>query len=111
LRCQGILLLPRLFPKGIVPYTIDDNFTEDERAVIAASILTIEQNSCVRWVARVGDENPSVRITKEGEGCFASVGYKNYGFLNLGSGCIVSKPNYSTLSFLVGQNRPKICKP
>ena len=73
-----------------MPYTIDADFTTAERAVVAASIADIEAVSCVRWVARVGTENPSVRIKKDQAGCFANVGRTTNGILNLGPGCIVS---------------------
>ena len=73
-----------------MPYTMDDNFTTFERLVIAASLLDIEDNSCVRWSPRLANENPHVRIQKEEEGCFASVGPRADGVLNLGEGCFVS---------------------
>ena len=80
----------RLFHGGRVPYTIDADFTDGERAVIAASIADIEAVSCVRWVARVGNENPSVRIKKDEPGCFANVGTFSDAIMNLGTGCVVS---------------------
>ena len=74
---------------GRVPYTIDADFTLSERLVIAASITDIEMASCVRWVPREGNENPSVRIKKDEAGCFANVGTTFNGVMNLGTNCIV----------------------
>ena len=73
-----------------MPYTIDEDFTMDERAIIASSIMDIETVSCVRWVPREGTENPSVRIKKDQAGCFANVGTTTNGVLNLGTNCVVS---------------------
>ena len=75
---------------GRVPYTIDNDFTEAERLVIAASMNAIEDISCIHWVPRVGLENPSVRITNNQAGCFANVGATTNGTLNLGNNCVVS---------------------
>lgn len=80
----------RLFPGGRVPYTIDADFTESERLVIASSISDIEFDSCVRWDSRAGNEQPYVRIKKDEDGCFASVGARTDGLINLGNGCVVS---------------------
>ena len=79
-----------MWPFARVPYTIDADFTEEERMVIAGSIMDIESVSCVRWEPRVGTENPYVRIKKDEMGCFANVGTTINGIQNLGVGCIVS---------------------
>lgn len=79
----------RLYSGGRIPYTIDADFTSAERAVIAASMADIEAVSCVRYEPRIGTENPSVRIKKDEEGCFAHVGAHDDSILNLGSGCVV----------------------
>ena len=71
---------------------IDADFTTAERAVIAASIVDIEAISCITWVDRVGTEIPWVRIKKDEDGCFATVGRSlstNGGVLNLGDRCVV----------------------
>ena len=73
-----------------MPYTIDASFNDLERKVIAAAMNDIEDNSCVRWSPRVGNENPHVRCNKEEQGCFADVGAVVNGRLNLGVGCTVS---------------------
>ena len=76
---------------GRVAYEIDADFTQSERDVIAAAIADIEAVSCVRWVPRVCDEQPHVRIKKDEPGCFATLGRSNAGVNNLGPGCIVRK--------------------
>ena len=73
-----------------MPYTIDASFNKLERQVIVAAINDIEDNSCVRWSPRVGNENPHVRINREEQGCFADVGATVNGGINLGAGCTVS---------------------
>ena len=73
-----------------VPYTIDADFTMDERAVIASSIMDIEAASNVRWVPRTDPNNPFyVRIKKDEAGCFANVGRTANGIMNLGTNCVV----------------------
>ena len=89
-RLQPECLNHRLYSGGRVPCTVDADIAQGERAVIAASIVDIEAVSCVRWVPRVNNENPHVRIKKDQAGCFANVGRTTNGVLNLGPGCFVS---------------------
>ena len=37
------------WPNALVPYTIDADFTSDDRAVIAQAMAHIMENSCVRY--------------------------------------------------------------
>ena len=77
----------RLFPGSRVPYSMDTSFYDLERQVIAAAI---EDNSCVRWSPRFGNENPHILINRQEDGCFADIGATVDGVFNLGTGCIVS---------------------
>ena len=85
----SFLISRRWLPDCKVPYTIDPNFTHYERAVIIVSMADIEAVSDVRWVPRIDNENPYVRIKKDEAGCFATVGKVPDGILNLGPGCFV----------------------
>lgn len=81
----------RLWENGRVPYTIDAAFLQSERDVIAASIAAIEAVSCVTWVAREPTDVNYVRIHKESDGCFATVGSFPTSIMNLGTGCLVNQ--------------------
>lgn len=89
MRIKPCKIHSRLHPNGRVVYEIDADFTESQRAVVAAAIANIEEVSCVRWETRVCDETPFVRIKQDEEGCFADVGIRTNGRLNLGPGCVV----------------------
>uniref|UniRef100_A0A915HYA8 Metalloendopeptidase n=1 Tax=Romanomermis culicivorax TaxID=13658 RepID=A0A915HYA8_ROMCU len=39
-----------VWPKGIVPYVIEDVLTRELRGILAVSMKTIEKNSCVRFI-------------------------------------------------------------
>ena len=105
------LLFHRKFEGGRVPYTIAAEFTQPERDVIAASIMDIEAVSCVRWVAREGNEQPFVHIKNDESGCFANVGTTFDGVLNLGSGCVVGTLMCSVVLNCVHLDIPSFSKP
>ena len=81
------------WPSGTVPYTISTEFTEDERAIIAAGVLHVEQNSCIRFVPRLAE--PSyVDIVPGDGGCYAVMSSLGRGRLEIGldqGGCVSTR--------------------
>ncbi|CAL1292322.1 unnamed protein product [Larinioides sclopetarius] len=77
----------RLWPKAVVPYTIDSNYSKHERSVIEKAMKDIQSISCIRF-KKHSAENAFVEIVKD-KGCRAVVGYiGRRSKLTLGNGCI-----------------------
>ncbi|XP_054717113.1 zinc metalloproteinase nas-7-like [Uloborus diversus] len=77
----------RLWPKALIPYTIDEAYTSKERAVIEKAMKDIHSLSCIRF-KKHADEKAYVEIVRE-KGCRAVVGYiGRKQKLTLGHGCI-----------------------
>ena len=105
------------WPNSVLYYTIDAAFTNDERAIIAAGIANIQDNSCIEFVPRT-DEFDYVDIVPGSGGCYAYLPWMfNYdgrpGRLELGlqrPGCVygqvVIHELLHSLGFLHEMNRP-----
>ena len=105
------------WPNSVLYYTIDAAFTNDERAIIAAGIANIQDNSCIEFVPRT-DEFDFVDIVPGSGGCYAYLPWMfNYdgrpGRLELGlqrPGCVygqvVIHELLHSLGFLHEMNRP-----
>jgi len=70
----GLSKLKYHWPNGEVPYVISADFSSEERAIIAQGITHIHDNSCVRFIARDGEEDYVDIITGSG-GCYAIIPY------------------------------------
>ncbi len=83
----------RRWPNNEVPYVIDPSFTEDEVAMIEASMATIEVSSCITFRLNSTSDTSWVRIKNDESGCFATLGhFPGENVLNLNRpGCMVSK--------------------
>ncbi|GIY85321.1 zinc metalloproteinase nas-7 [Caerostris darwini] len=77
----------RLWPKAVVPYTIDEAYSKHERSVIERAMKDIQSISCIRF-KKQSSETAFVEIVR-GKGCRAVVGYiGRRSKLSLGYGCI-----------------------
>ena len=99
----------RIWSKGIVPYTIDDNFSTDEYYIIISAMQEIERQTCVRFLRAPINEKNYVRFIK-GSGCYSYIGF--YGGvqpISLGVGCVykgtVMHEIMHTLGFFHEQSR------
>jgi len=101
------------WPNGVLYYTIDAAFDSTERATIAAGMKMVEDNSCIRFVART-NENDYVDIIPGGGGCYAQVPYRTgRGRMEIGlqrNGCVYEKvvvhELLHSLGFMHEMNRP-----
>merc|ERR550532_667226 len=101
------------WPNGVLYYTIDAAFDSTERATIAAGMKMVEDNSCIRFVART-TENDYVDIIPGGGGCYAQVPYRTgRGRMEIGlqrNGCVYEKvvvhELLHSLGFMHEMNRP-----
>nr|CAH0103501.1 unnamed protein product [Daphnia galeata] len=77
------------WPNAIIPYEIADDYTPDQRTVIAYSMEQYRLNTCIQFVPRTSEEN-YIRILKKGTGCNNLVGMINQGAqdLSLDDNCI-----------------------
>lgn len=77
----------RLWPKAVVPYTIDEAYSIHERSVIERAMKDMQSISCIRF-KKQSTEKAFVEIVR-GKGCRAVVGYiGRQSRLILGYGCI-----------------------
>ncbi|KAG8193977.1 hypothetical protein JTE90_013672 [Oedothorax gibbosus] len=77
----------RLWPKAVVPYTIDEAYSVREKAIIQKAMKDIQTSSCIRF-KKLSSEKAFVEIVR-GKGCRAVVGYiGRRQKLTLGNGCI-----------------------
>ncbi|CAH0381737.1 unnamed protein product [Bemisia tabaci] len=69
-----------LWPNGIVPYTFDSSYTQEEATRVESAMRRIESKTCVHFVPYNGQQRDYIKINKEpGKGCFAMIGYRrNY---------------------------------
>ncbi|ETN76866.1 astacin [Necator americanus] len=58
---------------ALIPYTIEDSYTCDQRKMITDAMRIIEKNTCVRFRER-RCERDYLEIRSDGEGCYAEVG-------------------------------------
>ncbi|CAL4058827.1 unnamed protein product, partial [Meganyctiphanes norvegica] len=63
----------RLWPNGIIPYTIDSVFTERERQVIARAMEEFHDRTCIRFVGRTSQTDYIHIISSTG--CRSNVGH------------------------------------
>nr|XP_042895456.1 zinc metalloproteinase nas-7-like isoform X2 [Parasteatoda tepidariorum] len=99
----------RLWPKAIVPYTIDSAYSESEKDVIVRAMENIQSVSCIRF-KKQSREKAYVEIVRE-KGCRAVVGYiGRRQKLTLGVGCIwvarVLHELFHVLGFFHEHTRP-----
>lgn len=99
----------RLWPKAIVPYSIDEAYSDREREVIERAMKDIHSVSCIRF-KRLSEEKAYVEIIKD-KGCRAVVGYiGRRQKLTLGPGCIwvarVLHELFHVLGFFHEHTRP-----
>merc|ERR1712038_1290619 len=114
-REQKNILAPLAYhwPNGILYYTIDAAFSDSERAVIASGFTHVEENSCIRFVART-DQHDYVDIIPGGGGCYAQIPYRTgRGRMEIGlqqNGCVYLKvvvhELLHSLGFMHEMNRP-----
>ncbi len=76
------------WPGGEVPYVIDWQFGEGERAVIGRAFDIYLQQTCVRFVPRTNGQRNYVHLVK-GSGCSSAVGMVGgRQEVSLGEGCV-----------------------
>ncbi|XP_049301278.1 zinc metalloproteinase nas-36-like [Anopheles funestus] len=74
-----------VWPNATVPYEIEADFTDEERATLNKAFAQFEEKTCVRFVQRT-EELEYVTITNNREGCYSYVGRNSdpaYNTLNL----------------------------
>jgi len=68
--------LSRRWPSGVVPYTIENTFSADHRAVIQAGIDDITAKTCVTFREKVSTDEDWMEIISTGaSGCSANAAY------------------------------------
>jgi len=110
---NGIAALENHWGNAIIPYTIDAAFSDSERAVIAQGIQHVEENSCLRFVPRNG-ENDYVQIHPGDGGCYAVIPYRiGSGMREIGleqNGCVYMKVVVHEILHVVGVKHEQ-CRP
>ncbi|XP_057368842.1 hatching enzyme 1.2-like isoform X2 [Daphnia carinata] len=88
---NAIIYTSYRWPKAIIPYIISDEYTTDQREIIAFAMGTYHNNTCIRFVPRTCETN-YIRIYKSGGGCYSYVGLINRGVqdVSLDDGCLAS---------------------
>jgi len=110
---NGIHALENHWGSGIVPYTIDASFSVSDRAVIAQGIKHVEENSCIRFVPRNGEDD-YVQIWPGRGGCYAVIPYRiGGGMREIGlspSGCMTMYVVVHEILHVVGVKHEQ-CRP
>jgi len=85
---NAVIKRGRVWPDGVIPYTITAAYDKNERGVIALAIKTIQENTCIQIVPRINHKN-YIHFTK-GQGCSSLVGFWDRGEqqVTLGEGCM-----------------------
>ncbi|GFQ79744.1 zinc metalloproteinase nas-15, partial [Trichonephila clavata] len=60
------------WPKGIVTYTLDEIYSESEKALLRSAMDEFEKQTCIKWVERTEEDN-YVEIYSE-MGCWSELG-------------------------------------
>uniref|UniRef100_A0A7E4VUC2 Metalloendopeptidase n=1 Tax=Panagrellus redivivus TaxID=6233 RepID=A0A7E4VUC2_PANRE len=77
-----------IWTDGIIPYEMDEAFTQGEVRVIERAFNSYKKRTCIRFKKRVNNEEDYLYITK-GFGCYSQVGRTGgKQELSLGRGCI-----------------------
>jgi len=68
------------WPKGVIPFKIEEGYSEEERAIIYDGMKMWERKTCIRFVEAGGPEAKSTGhndfiLFKDGDGCSAYLGY------------------------------------
>lgn len=88
----GVTNRDKRWPKGIIPYVIDESISVERHEIIHRAMEHWREKTPIQFVERTsGNENkyPNyVRIQKQENGCFATLGMaKNEQIINLGDNC------------------------
>uniref|UniRef100_A0A914XEH6 Metalloendopeptidase n=1 Tax=Plectus sambesii TaxID=2011161 RepID=A0A914XEH6_9BILA len=78
----------RLWPGGIIPYTVSSQFSAYSRAVIAAAMDEYTRQTCIRFRPKGNQDSDWVNIAPD-DGCYSTVG-KDGGMqtVSIGDGCV-----------------------
>lgn len=64
------------WPDARVPYTMDEAFSADFKALIAAAMTEVHEKTCIRWVPKTEADTDFVHIYTTGaSACVATLGY------------------------------------
>lgn len=64
------------WPDARVPYTMDEAFSADFKALIAAAMTEVHEKTCIRWVPKTDADTDFVHIYTTGaSACVATLGY------------------------------------
>ncbi|CAL4065943.1 unnamed protein product, partial [Meganyctiphanes norvegica] len=80
----------KLWPNGVIPYTISDEYSDSNRNAIANAMDAFHERTCLRFIPKTDDHDDYVNIFK-GSGCSSNVGRKAKGgrqIISLGKGCV-----------------------
>ncbi|XP_046552792.1 zinc metalloproteinase nas-1-like [Haliotis rubra] len=90
------------WPNGIIPFTIDETFTVEEKRLLYASLKAWMENTCIQFIrARPSDKD--VLSIQNGQGCNSFVGrVGGKQNLNLEKGCRVKHVMTHELGHVIG---------
>ncbi|GBN59766.1 Zinc metalloproteinase nas-15, partial [Araneus ventricosus] len=60
------------WPDGVVPYILDDIYSDSEKELIRSAMDEFEKHTCVKWIER-SDEDSYVEIFND-VGCYSDIG-------------------------------------
>ncbi|GFQ97677.1 zinc metalloproteinase nas-15 [Trichonephila clavata] len=60
------------WPNGVVPYTLDEIYSESEKQLIRSAMDEFEKRTCIKWIEKT-DEDNYVEIYSE-MGCYSDLG-------------------------------------
>lgn len=107
---QVAMYMSKKWPNARIPYMMENNFSEEERAAIARGIMILQERTCIRFVPKKSHDKDYV-LMKRGPGCAAHVGrIGGQQWVILGDGCYgvetVTHELMHSVGFIHEQSRP-----
>lgn len=104
------MYMSKKWPGGRIPYIMENDFSDEERAAIARGIMILQERTCIRFVPKRPHDHDYV-LMKRGPGCAAHVGrIGGQQWVILGTGCYgvetVTHELMHSVGFIHEQSRP-----
>ncbi|KAJ4432667.1 hypothetical protein ANN_21290 [Periplaneta americana] len=76
---NGVIKKSERWPKGIIPYYITDDFSEEEKHIILDAMDTFNRKTCVKFRPYKKGDKDFITIVSQDAGCYSFVGHLDRG--------------------------------